>query len=93
MRSDWWVGNPGKEASVEAFDDEQRDSASTVAGTTDGKHKASEQKAQKSETKAMSFRMQKHYKISGKSYIPIVFDQIPYSGQWWIRRRGVGVQF
>ena len=48
---------------MEAFDDEQRD---TAAGTTDGKHKALEQKAQKSETKAMSFGMQKHYNILGK---------------------------
>ena len=76
---------------MEAFDDEQRD-ASTVAGTTDGKHKASEQKAQKSETKAMSFGMQA-LQYFGKSYVCILFDQIPCSGQWWIGRRGVGVQF
>ena len=47
MKADWWVGNPRKEASVETggFEDEQRD-GSIVAGTTVGKHKASEQKAQ-----------------------------------------------
>ena len=59
-------GKSGEGGVSGSFDDEQRDSASTVAGTTDGKHKASEQKAQKSETKAMSFGMQKHYNILGK---------------------------
>ena len=59
-------GKSGEEGVSGSFDDEQRDSASTAAGTTDGKHKALEQKAQKSETKAMSFGMQKHYNILGK---------------------------
>ena len=59
-------GKSGEGGVSGSFDGERRDSASTVAGTTDGKHKALEQKAQKSETKAMSFGMQKHYNILGK---------------------------